>query len=262
MRNVNVIIESIKAQSTKAIRDIESTTVFKNGEELKALRIQLEETPNIVPIFYLTEDDRTDEQLVKDITSMLNNPAPTFNMELMTSKEFLEKNAILCVSNKPYNERAAVRKWLDIYEYVRVIIPSDSDESKGTFVIEKSFLESHPDVTKDWLFKTAKKNAMEKFISRDFLGMPIVTTEDGMYGGAAIAIKEYLDKYCDKKGIKKLLILPSSVHELILFDADTYGEKTEADELVRNVTETQVAEKDRLSYHAYIYDRETRKESV
>ena len=51
------------------------------------------------------------------------------------------------------------------------------------------------------------------------------------------------------------IVLPSSVHEVIILRPDSAVEYEKLADMVKEVNDTQVSEEERLSYHVYAYNR-------
>lgn len=85
----------------------------------------------------------------------------------------------------------------------------------------------------------------------------VVTTEGLRYGAAAVLYPSVLDKLAEELGSRTLLLIPSSVHEVLALGADAGMQKEELEALIREVNMDQVPEKERLSDRLYCYDRET-----
>ena len=85
--------------------------------------------------------------------------------------------------------------------------------------------------------------------------MYVLTRKDGMFGASYLADYDILWQVCRKLECDKIVILPSSRHELIILK---YSDELSANELydmVSSVNRTEVAEEDFLSDNVYIYDR-------
>lgn len=89
----------------------------------------------------------------------------------------------------------------------------------------------------------------------DKAGEPfIMTNRKGINGFSTVLYPEALKDFADSAG-KDLYVLPSSVHEGILFPADAAMTPQDLREMVREVNETAVEETDILSDTVYYYDR-------
>lgn len=86
-------------------------------------------------------------------------------------------------------------------------------------------------------------------------GMPslyVLTTQDGN-NGAAIILKSGIIKGIADQLDKNLQLIPSSIHEWLITDADYDGIKG----IIESVNTEVVNETEILSDHPYFYDRET-----
>lgn len=95
--------------------------------------------------------------------------------------------------------------------------------------------------------------------SPDIAELPlyVLTNQSLFYGAVQMLNKKILRTAADTIGTD-YIILPSSIHELILVSADWGGKEDYAHELadiVYQVNETQVPEPEILSYHVYRYSR-------
>ena len=84
----------------------------------------------------------------------------------------------------------------------------------------------------------------------------VVITNDKSYDGAVMAARgDVLEQAREMLGCDEIMILPSSKHEILAIPAGT-TEPREAEEMVRTINATQVAEQDVLSDHVYKFDGE------
>lgn len=91
----------------------------------------------------------------------------------------------------------------------------------------------------------------------DLQGAPqmyVVTNESKMYGATAMLNDEILAKAMEEMGVSDVIVLPSSLHEIILVPGDMNPD--EMREMVQEINRTQVPENERLSDNVYRYDKE------
>lgn len=89
----------------------------------------------------------------------------------------------------------------------------------------------------------------------------VLSNRDRLFGAAAILYAESL-KLLTKRLNKNLIILPSSVHEVLLVPDDGMKEKDFFKDMVREVNDSQVEPEERLSYNVYYYDRVSEEISI
>lgn len=243
----------------------EATDTMKNG--IMRLGIVMG-SGNVRPTFYVDGRTETDEEIARDIIDQFRNlDIPKFNPEVLT-EDYAMQHAVLCVASKVQDD-AVSKKWLDLRQYVRVEI-----DDEASYVVKDSM-----GFDKNKLFKAAKENLMNEIeiknlsdILADMVGMSRNEVPDNPmwctrrkggknFSAGVLAVKDILDKFCDDHNIKKIIVIPSSIHEILLVNADEL-DKNAADDMVKSVNTTTVSEFDRLSDHAYIYDRTERRMTV
>lgn len=86
--------------------------------------------------------------------------------------------------------------------------------------------------------------------------MYVLTNANRYYGASVLLLKKELSKISQSLG--NLIILPSSLHELIVLPENQYTGDCEAcAEMVKNVNTSVVLPEDYLSDHVYTYNRDT-----
>lgn len=91
--------------------------------------------------------------------------------------------------------------------------------------------------------------------------MYVLSNRDRVFGASALLYSNSMKQLAGKLN-KNLIILPSSVHEVILVPDDGMTEKEFYKEMVKEVNDTQVDPEERLSYNVYYYDRVLEKITV
>lgn len=84
--------------------------------------------------------------------------------------------------------------------------------------------------------------------------MYVLSNCDRVFGASALLYSSSMKLLAEELN-RNLIILPSSVHEVILVPDDGMTEKKFYREMVREVNDTQVEPEERLSYNVYRYDR-------
>lgn len=91
--------------------------------------------------------------------------------------------------------------------------------------------------------------------------MYVLSNCERVFGASALLYSRSMKRLAGELN-KNLIILPSSVHEVILVPDDGITEKEFYREMVREVNDTQVDPEERLSYSVYYYDRVLEKITV
>jgi len=85
----------------------------------------------------------------------------------------------------------------------------------------------------------------------------VITNSTGVKGAGAITDRESIKKWAGEHGTHRILVLPSSVHEMIIADADKVGASGNLEEFNHMVTEvnnTEVSPEERLTDRAYLME--------
>lgn len=158
------------------------------------------------------------------------------------------------------DENTVAKPYLDLMEILSLLVPVDSDN----FVITVT-----KEMLKDWnksedeVFVDADNSGVMAPIVRempkapDYIETGVTVTNPHAHLGASVILannKSLLKQIADEKG-KDLLIMPSSVHEVIVTPmTDRYGILKET---LKYVNDTILRNVDILSYNIYKYDRLT-----
>ena len=83
--------------------------------------------------------------------------------------------------------------------------------------------------------------------------MNVLTNKEKMFGAVSIISKNVMDYALKKSGLKKVYVLPSSIHEVIIVPAET-GDVEVLRNMVYEVNVTQLMPNEILSENVYVYD--------
>lgn len=89
----------------------------------------------------------------------------------------------------------------------------------------------------------------------DALQLYVITNTSGLYGASCILYPDVLENLASRLN-HDLLILPSSIHEVLVLPADTQIHLAELRAIVCAINQTEVPPEDRLSDQIYFYRRE------
>ncbi len=85
--------------------------------------------------------------------------------------------------------------------------------------------------------------------------MYVISNKNNMHGSSMILDKEFMDEVVDKIG-GNFIVLPSSIHEVIVVPDDDSVELDYMEAMVYEINRTQVNQEDRLSDHVYRYSKD------
>lgn len=254
---IETIIKELESKGYKA--KIEEVT--KNGLKSKMLVIG---NDRCRPAFYvesMLSDGLSPSDIVTCIIEAIKNtPKLHFDAKEITSWDYAKDNLILCLQKKS-NEDILKTNFLDMEVYVRVRV---SDE--GTFkvtnnmfsvskeeILKRAIEQSMKETEVKWLSDMMKEQGVPVEPTHDKNDQLILTTKSKHYG-ASVILNEQLLRNIAERFNSNLVIFPSSIHEcIIMFDdnPDMYF----CNSMVREVNETQVSPEDRLTDHAYFFNR-------
>jgi len=145
-----------------------------------------------------------------------------------------------------------------IYRYKVV----DMDGRLGSIIIKHGFLPEG--VTEELLYEAACKNTWEMFPyvvknMEDFVGFPapgmlVLTNQSGLNGANVLLNQNALQEGVARLGSKKVWILPSSLHELVLISYDEYSYGNALLDMVYCINHTQLEPQEFLSDNIYVFD--------
>ncbi len=113
------------------------------------------------------------------------------------------------------------------------------------------------EMAKEHLGEGYKEEVMDALLpEHEKVPMYVLSNATGVSGAAALMYPNALKSIADEMG-KDLVILPSSIHEVILIPYDEGTVPEEMDRMIYTINREQVPLEDRLSDHAYLYSRDT-----
>lgn len=272
------------------------TAVKNNGKVKRGL---LMETPgvNVSPTIYLEEfyqrsqEGESMDELVQDILDFYGvvKCEKSWNTDRIEHYDAIQDKIVFKLIHTEKN-RALLREvphieLLDLSIVFYALLDINS-QGTATMMVNNEHLKCW-DVTKEDLLTLARRNVIrllpaELFTMRqavdevlrlapgekkNLLKVPLNDEDDFMYvlsnplrsfGAACIAYPEVLDMAGRVLG-EDYYVLPSSVHEVVLVPASRGMAPDEMNAMVVEINETQVAEEEILSNHAYLYKRDAKK---
>lgn len=287
MRNAEFETELVKRleEHYGADYEIQIRDVTKLSQEpLRGLTIKRKEE-NIAPTIYLDylAGMNMDESLkrIYDIVESSGKSRVHFNVESFTDWETARQkiHARLVRADDNLLRELPHRNYLDLAIVYYYVVDIDEDLGRGTITLRLEHL-SHWGVSESELFEAAKANAESEGyaatsmldILQELCGMNsdscscndlsmsdepmyVITNHSKFYGATALIFAKECFKTLAEKMNSNLYILPSSQHELIAV-SDEIADPQILKEMVCDVNNSHVDEKDRLSYCVYKYNRQ------
>ncbi len=84
----------------------------------------------------------------------------------------------------------------------------------------------------------------------------VISNKERSYGASSILNKKALTDFAGKFGVSRIIVLPSSIHEMLLIPCPAEADLEIYSDIVSDVNDLQVAPQERLTDRAYILDFE------
>ncbi len=118
------------------------------------------------------------------------------------------------------------------------------------------------DIVKEHFGKQYREELLDGILPKhEDSPMYVLSNSTGINGAAAVTYPDVLKNIADTLK-KDLVILPSSIHEVLLIPYDNHVDFDELTEMVTSINREQVPLEDRLSNHVYFYSRTSNRLSI
>lgn len=267
-------------------------SVVKNNDvQLTGLMIRLEEN-NIAPFIYLDryyeqyQNGMELPDIMKDIAELRVSSEQSVKLDISRITDFNQvKDNIICkLINGDMNEEYLADKPYTQIEDMAVIYVIDLGSgaeghmsSPITYDLMKRYgvdtqmlheIAIHNLAKSEIVFKSMKDALMEIMFpdgvpeedplaeilsAEDEMPMYVLSNAEKLNGAASVLDKDTMETISEMLG-GDFVVIPSSIHEVIILPMDDNVDKDELEGIIREVNTSQVAPEERLSYHAYQYD--------
>lgn len=267
-------------------------SVVKNNDvQLTGLMIRLEEN-NIAPFIYLDryyeqyQNGMELPDIMKDIAEIRVSSEQSVKLDISRITDFNQvKDNIICkLINGDMNEEYLADKPYTQIEDMAVIYVIDLGSgaeghmsSPITYDLMKRYgvdtqmlheIAIHNLAKSEIVFKSMKDALMEIMFpdgvpeedplaeilsAEDEIPMYVLSNAEKLNGAASVLDKDTMETISEMLG-GDFVVIPSSIHEVIILPMDDNVDKDELEGIIREVNTGQVAPEERLSYHAYQYD--------
>lgn len=268
-----------------------------NGVILDGLIIK-SKSSNIAPTVYLNRfyeeylNGTSLNSIIKNIVEYYNNlDIPQISLDYFTNYESVKKDIFLKLINASKNEKFLEEcphyYYGDLAVVFLVSVNLGKENDNGTINITnkhaelwnvtasdllaqaKINIESHNQIKIGSITEVLKELAKEYDESDEFsflegqfsIPMYIMTLSKGVYGAAAMLFEDKLYEFAQQRN-SNLYILPSSINEVILIDAENLDDSHHVSWLmstVFKVNRTTIDAVEFLSDNVYFYDKDKRK---
>ena len=240
-------------------------TVTKNGVNLKGLC--LKDHCGISPIIYYTGEPA--DVFIRQAKEIFNNARLAADTDVLKDRNYILDNVRISVQRR--TESSGLKKqFLNVEAILRLdLIPAMESENTYSTVLSSDLL-ALSGVTPEEAWAAAEKNTFESLeitSLEEIIGlgddMPhmfdIITSKSRMHGAAALFFPAVFKAYCEKHKLQGCILLPSSIHELLILDpAVTPGSYSDMKAMVQQVNNTEVIDNiEQLEPAVYLYELDT-----
>ena len=262
---------------------IEVTKVLKNNSvKLTGIMI-LHKESTVCPTIYMEDyytdfcDGRSLEEIVNDILRVYDRKRSVESMDLNILGSFERSKSRIIFKIVNYEKNLELlrgvphRRFLDLAVIYVVVLDIQGDVN-ATVTIKNEHAKKWG-VTEEDLWESAKKNSPEiagpQILSlfeligemtgcdvpeEEDVQMYVLTNKRRLNGASCILYDHVLKEFSCTLG-KDVYIIPSSIHEVILFPVDAQADTDRLQEIINEVNCTQVSEQEILSGRLYRYSR-------
>lgn len=261
--NINKIAEIIEEKGYKAVvHEIPKGSIVKMGISLGEGTVRPTIYPDQFEAFGLTDDEIAD----KVIELYEKNKTPNFDTSNIMKKDYVKENAFVTV-RRPINDNSYTKAYLDLQLVLNVKVSVSEDDEFGSYKVSKKQAEVlgltediFDEAIANTKFSVRTMGEVVKSIAPDEeildCGLYIVSNERRTQGAAAIYNKELFKSFADLID-SDLVIIPSSIHELIVMKHESSISIDGLNNMVKETNEAQLLPEEQLSDHVYIYNRST-----
>lgn len=262
--------------------EIRVTEVTKNNDIRMTGVVMIRETENVSPTIYLEEPYRqysegTDLHVIADrIVALYEDRMEDINFDVDFFREFksvkdrIFHKLVNYSRNKNLLKDVPHFRWCDL----AVVFYYSMEEVKfgrASILIHNSHMDMW-NQTADTLYQTAQDNMRRNMpelivplpeliygmsgvrMEEDDMKVYVLTNQEKMYGASAMLYSDKISKLAASLD-SDLLILPSSVHEVLLLPDDPDRKYILYRQMVKEVNTTQVEPEEILSFNLYRYNR-------
>ena len=248
----------------------EETETIKNGVVMEGIVIR--DTDPVAPIVYtqkLIEQAEMDGKSVSEVVAEILNfyeekRNPGFDITCLYDSGYVRENVYVGVQKKSNEEtlkKDSELEGLELYLYVRM----QRGEDYGIVKVNPGVMRG-VDISTEELWTLAEQNTCSETTIRslaevlgfgigdDPMGLTVLSNRSGVRGAAAIIDKEVIREYAKKSGVDRVIMLPSSIHEVLLLPDYGNFNICELNTMVEMVNLEQVSPEERLTDRAYVIE--------
>lgn len=203
------------------------------------------------------------EQVVERIIEVVWKNSPKLNDFPKNDKEVLQKITI-GFQRTEYNSNMLKRKsdFDGIEEYLYIMTEDGKININDDFLkyfnvpVESAWRVAEENTKRDSIIFSMADFFKDVADVKNFIKIPlyVVTNKEMKYGASAIINKERLSDYCHEIDINKIVVIPSSIHEMLFLPWDEEIDERYMDEMIQGVNDILVSPVEQLGNKSYIME--------
>ncbi len=253
MRNLELVKSEVEKElgiQTKLV------SCNKNGIDLEGLCF-LDDSQFSPVIYYHGEPTG---EFVKMAKKAFQQDRPKVDIGVLRDKEFVLQNSRLGIQRQT-DDPILKRSCLNLELYIRLKLSATMSVKITKDLLTLSGLTGYE------VWKAAEANTMRYFEvtnMEEMMGLmgignvphlfDVVTNYERMHGAVALAFPDLFKQYCLDKNLESVVLLPSSIHEILVLEDDDSLDYMQLAEMVHSVNEAEVSLFEQLDSVTYRYD--------
>lgn len=249
-----------------------------NGITLHGLTV-LEDKVNISPTIYIESfyeayEEVGMESIIDTIEEIYEENKINYNFDINSIldyesiKENLRAKLINYELNREFLKEVPHRRFLDLAIIVYIEINDKVIADMASVIVKNNILESW-DISKEEMISIAIENSEKNInimnmsdivdltFNKEEVNMYVATNHEMLNGAIAMVNIKKIKELADNLVAQELIIIPSSIHEIILVTLDDMmDDKTYIHDMIKSVNSSIVNKSDVLSENYYIYNKE------
>lgn len=279
------LIEELKAAGLPAI----PTEVVNNGITFEGITLELKDPGKCSPLIYTKQGARDLLEEMEDegnsrrdiflkVHKILSENTLQLTAEELLSKENLESGlriGLQQASDEDLMKRPTEFPGIEQYLYFELpqgIIPNMDKDGSATVKLRTPMKGLLP-FSEEELYEIARKNTFAhtqiKTLDEMLMDMPvypgmkrpgyaptlhIATNDTENKGASAILDRAALAEYAKEKGFSKIVVFPSSIHEVLFMEADEDVDLKDLSQMVVEINQSTVSPEEVLGNEAFEMD--------
>lgn len=265
----NEIVKELEKLGLQA----EWQTVNKNGVLHTGIVI-VSQVGKVAPIIYtdglVNDTDSLDMAVNKILAQYQKVRSTSIDADKITSRDYVLEHITIAVQKDGIEKIVKRESGLEGIEAYLVVMDSSFENGNMSMKVTANLL-LKASISELEAWKRAEQNlhksvriqsmaeVMTEIMGKEFVelcgvddSMYVISNESKIKGASAILDKETMEEFAKKHNTKRIAVLPSSVHEMLLVPETSIFNEDALSDMVRDVNTSEVVPEERLTDRAYI----------